>query len=124
MSVNLIVQNGISTALQAVQDSSGTKSALNLASNEVVIEGQDIVGAALPLQVAGLPVSAGEQTFGRLLRLYSQQLGTGGMYDFAVDAHGNLLIYAGGQTATAALTISPNGAVTIPNLTVKNLVHA
>jgi len=94
---------------------------VSLASNAVTIQGQDIVGGALPLVVAGLPVASGQQTAGRLLRLNSQTLGTKGMFDFAVDSSGNLQIYAGGQIATSALTISPQGAVTIANLTLTNL---
>jgi hypothetical protein len=30
-------------------------------------------------------------------------------------------VYAGGQTTMSALTISPQGAVTIPNLVITNL---
>jgi hypothetical protein len=51
----------------------------------------------------------------------NDKLGTGGMYDFAVDASGNLQIYAGGQISNSALTITPQGAVSIANLAITNL---
>jgi len=121
MSIDLVVPTKISPTLQPIQDQEGDASALSVATNAVTIAGQDIVGGALPLVIQGNAVAPGQQTFGRILRLVSGQLGTGGMYDFAVDPGGNLQIFAGGQTSNAAFTISPQGAVSISNLAIANL---
>jgi hypothetical protein len=121
MSIDLVVPTKISPSLQPISDQDGDPSALSVATNAVTIIGQDIVGSALPLVIQGNGVAQGQQTFGRLLRLVSGKLGTGGMYDFAVDTSGNLQIFAGGQVATSCLTINPQGAVSIPNLAITNL---
>jgi hypothetical protein len=121
MSIDLVVPTKISPALQPIQDQDGDASALSVATNAVTIVGQDIVGSALPLVIQGNPVGQGQQTFGRVLRLVNGKLGNGGMFDFAVDTSGNLQVYAGGQTSNSALTISPSGAVSIPNLAITNL---
>jgi hypothetical protein len=121
MSIDLVVPTKISPSLQPIQDQDGDASALSVATNAVTIIGQDIVGSALPLVIQGNGVAQGQQTFGRILRLVNGKLGTGGMFDFAVDAGGNLQLYAGGQTSNPALTITPQGAVSIPNLAIANL---
>jgi hypothetical protein len=123
MSIDLVVPTKISPSLQPISDQDGDPSALSVATNAVTIIGQDIVGSALPLVIQGNGVVQGQQTFGRLLRLVNGVNGTvtGGMFDFAVDASGNLQLYTGGQTSNPALTISPQGAVSIPNLAITNL---
>jgi hypothetical protein len=123
MSIDLVVPTNISPSLQPIQDQNGDASALSVATNAVTIVGQDIVGSALPLVIQCNGVGQGQQTFGRILRLVNGVNGTvtGGMFDFAVDASGNLQVYAGGQTSNSALTISSSGAVSIPNLAITNL---
>lgn len=121
MSIDLIVTSKIGATLQSILDQDGDASALSVATNAVEIKRQDIIGSTMPLTIIGLPVAQGQQTAGRLLRLFSQKLGTGGMYDFAVDPNGNLQLFAGGQISTPALTITPQGAVSIANLTIANL---
>jgi hypothetical protein len=110
MSIDLTIANPISGTLQAVQDQNNNASALSIASNMVQINGQDVVGGALPLIVQGVAVNDGD-TWGRLIRLASP---SGAFFDIGIDQNGNLFFNTPNSTQTAhALTISPTGVVTI-----------
>lgn len=110
MSIDLTIANTISGTLQPVQDQSNNASALSIASNAVLISGQDVVGGALPLVVQGAAVTQGD-SWGRLIRLASP---TGAFFDIGIDQNGNLFFNTSSSTQTShALTISPTGVVTI-----------
>ena len=119
MSLDLTVETKISASPQAVRDQDGDPTALALATHSAVITGQDIPGEALPLSVEGIDVS-NTDSLGRLLRLRHVELGRQGIYDFAIDASGNLHLYVGGGSIEA-LMVSPEAVVTIKNLSIDNL---
>ena len=114
MSLDLVVANSISSGSQTVQDQNGASSALSLATNQVTVKGQDIVGGALPLILQGSPVGTGQQTWGRIIRLVGFA-GSATFFDIGIDQNGNLFLNGPNSTQTNhIITISPNGTITIP----------
>jgi hypothetical protein len=109
MSVNLTVANPISATNQPVQG--GANSALSLSTETVLIQGKDVPGSSLPLQV--IQSVSGSGTWGRVLRLQGPNASQ--FFDFGIDANGNLFLNGPQSTATThLLTISPTGVITVP----------
>ena len=116
MSLDLVVQNPITTGTQTVEDQNGHPSALGLATEEVSITGRDVVGGSLPVRGQGKTTAQAFDngtTWGRILRL--EDLGTSNaFYDIGIDKQGNLFINTRVSTQTDhVLTISPSGEITL-----------
>lgn len=110
MSIDVVVANSFSTGLQTLQDQDGAPSALAASTNTARVTGQDIVGGAMPFTLVGQPVGAGQQTWGRLVRL----VGTNGQFfDLGIDSSGNLFLNGPNSSATGhILSISQSGVIT------------
>jgi hypothetical protein len=115
MSIDLVVANPISSKLQPVMgQGGGTSSGLSLAANYTLITGVDAAGTSMPLVVSAQP-----QGSTRILRLQGT---SGAFFDFGIDSSGNL--YINSTQANGILKLSPNGQLTVANLTLSNLQPA
>lgn len=86
--------------------------------NQFFVTGKDIVGGSLPLRVQSLttPQEFDEgSTWGRVVRLEQKTNLT--FFDLGIDEDGNFFINTPQSSASShALTIAPDGTVTIPQL--------